>query len=260
MKQRKYPLVAMLKNSESLTVNSQEELISILYNVDYDVKRDIVSLSRKGYSVKLFSAIGNGEWIEIFEKKAYDFLEVKGKIVIDIGANIADSSIYFAIKGAKSVVALEPYPKNYQIAMENIELNDLTSKIAIIQAGAGSKDDSILLDPKYAGTGQPLNVSSSGESVNIITLHSLLERYNIESAVLKMDCEGCEYDTILSASEDTLKRFSRMQIEYHYGYQDICQKLRQIGFQVSVKKPIYQKNEFARNKHMYVGYIYAKYV
>jgi FkbM family methyltransferase len=259
MKQRKYPLVAKLRNKESIMIKSREEIISFLNNVDYDYKNNIVSLNRKGYSVKLFSAVGNGEWLEIFEKKAYDFLEVKGKIVIDIGANIGDSPIYFALKGAASVVALEPYPKNYQIAKYNIELNNLTSKIILLQAGVGPKDESILVDPSYEGTGQPLKVSASGETVKVISLQSIIENYKIQSAVLKMDCEGCEYDAILSASESTLKRFSRMQIEYHYGYRDICQKLKQIGFEVSVKKPTYQRNEYAKNKHMYVGYIYAEY-
>jgi FkbM family methyltransferase len=259
MKLRKYPLVAKLRNKESILINSREEIISFLNNVDYDNKNNIVSLNRKGYAVKLFSAVGNGEWIEIFERKAYDFLQVKGNLVIDIGANIGDSSIYFALKGAASVVALEPYPKNYKIAKYNIELNNLTNKITILQAGIGPKDEHIFVDPEYAGTGQPLKVSSSGETVEVFSLQSILDKYNIQSAILKMDCEGCEYDAILSASDSTLKRFSRMQIEYHYGYQNICQKLKQIGFEVSVKKPTYQRNEFAKNKHMYIGYIYAKY-
>jgi predicted RNA methylase len=46
----------------------------------------------------------------------YRFLRVEGKIVIDIGVNIADSSIYFALKGADKVIAIEPFPRNYETA------------------------------------------------------------------------------------------------------------------------------------------------
>ena len=53
----------------------------------------------------------------------YDFLPVKNRVVIDIGADIADSSIYFAMIGAKKVIALEPFPKNFEVAQKNITLN-----------------------------------------------------------------------------------------------------------------------------------------
>ena len=45
---------------------------------------------------------------------------LEGRTVIDIGANIADSSIYFAFEDAAHVIALEPYPTNYRIAKKNI--------------------------------------------------------------------------------------------------------------------------------------------
>ncbi|MBA3750557.1 MAG: hypothetical protein H0X03_06660 [Nitrosopumilus sp.] len=87
----------MLRNKDSIIVKNREQLISILNNVDYDDKNNSISLDKKGYPVKLFSSVSNKEWIEIFEKKAEDFLDVNGNVVIDIGANIGDSSIYFAL-------------------------------------------------------------------------------------------------------------------------------------------------------------------
>ena len=54
-----------------------------------------------------------------------------GKPIIfwDVGANIGDSSIYFALKGAKKVIALEPLPANYEMAVKNIELNNFKNII-----------------------------------------------------------------------------------------------------------------------------------
>ena len=257
VKQNKYPLKVILKNNESKVVLNREHLTPFLYGVDYDQEEDIVILDNLGYPAKLFSAIGNGELVPIFNNKDYDFLNVKGRTVIDIGANIADSSIYFALEDAEHVIALEPYPKNYQIAKKNIALNDLSSKITLLNAAGGAKDKEIFINTSYCGICKPLEASSTGENITIISLNTLVRKFNLNAACLKIDCEGCEYDMILNASADILKRFSRIQIEYHYGYKDLYNKLKTCGFEVQVTKPIYIKNELAKRRSMYVGYLYA---
>jgi hypothetical protein len=68
------------------------------------------------YNIKLFTVIGNGEIIGVFLKKSYVFFDVTDKTVNDIISNIADSSIYFALEGASSVIALESCVKNYNMA------------------------------------------------------------------------------------------------------------------------------------------------
>jgi len=43
---------------------------------------------------------------EIFEEEDYKFLNVKDKKVLDMGAFVGDSAIYFILKGAKKVYAI----------------------------------------------------------------------------------------------------------------------------------------------------------
>ncbi len=93
--------------------------------------------------------------------------------------------------------------------------------------------------------------------VPLKTLETILKENNFEPTLLKLDCEGCEYDTILSSSEETLKNFSHIQIEYHYGYKNLKQKLESCGFDVSITKPNFIKNKQA-DKTMFFGYIFAK--
>jgi hypothetical protein len=45
-----------------------------------------------------------------------------------------------------------------------------------------------------------------------------------------MDCEGCEYDTILPSTADTLKFFSHIQVEYHQGLPESKRKTREEWF------------------------------
>ena len=48
--------------------------------------------------------------------------------------------------------------------------------------------------------------------------------------------EGCEYN-LLKEDNNTLKKFKRIQIEYHYGYEKLKEKLEEAGFTVSYSTP-----------------------
>ena len=74
--------------------------------------------------------------------------------------------------------------------------------------------------------------------------------------LLKMDCEGCEYN-ILNESNDVLRKFNRIVIEYHNGYENIKTKLEGVGFNVKFTKPHawYDKDT---DRNLIQGYIYAR--
>lgn len=63
--------------------------------------------------------------------------------MLDVGANIADSCIYFASRGAEKVIGVEPLLKNYEIAKENIKLNNYSNIITLVLAGCSAKEGSI---------------------------------------------------------------------------------------------------------------------
>jgi len=57
---------------------------------------------------------------------------------------------------------------------------------------------------------------SSRRSIESITISDIIDRFGIDpnDAVLKMDCEGCEYDVILNDYEH-VKLFDEVVFEYH---------------------------------------------
>src|SRR5487761_1165183 len=63
-----------------------------------------------------------------------------GKTVIDAGSYTGDSAVYFATNGATRVIGLEPYKDNLDLALENVKLNKLGSKITLLQAVLYTKD------------------------------------------------------------------------------------------------------------------------
>ena len=196
---------------------------------------------------------------EQFIEEQYGWLDVKEKEVIDIGANVGDSAIYFALKGAKHVYAFEPYPYSYAIAMQNIKLNKMQDKITLLNEGCSSKDGKIKINAEYKNLGgTDLKNFKNGTNINITTLSEILKRFEIaEEAVLKIDCEGCEYGILLETKNSDLRQFKQIQIEYHYGYLNLERKLEDAKFEVDQMKPRYMKNIDAENKEMFLGLMYA---
>jgi FkbM family methyltransferase len=239
-----------LNNRRYLIPNDKNELRAHMIGWDYDSKLDKIILPESG--LQFYNGISNGDLFNIFYEKDYDFLPVKDRVVIDIGANIADSSIYFAMSGAKKVIALEPFPKNFEIAQKNITLNGFTDKIELLNAGCcGGQSKDMVLDASANGVGCQTMQSSLGSNIHFYTLRELIDKYNIDSpAVLKLDCEGCEYDIILSNGKTVLDKFSHIQVEYHYGFGDLKKHLVDANFSVSHTDPKYDNG-------MEIGWIYA---
>lgn len=197
---------------------------------------------------------------EVFFLRAYEKLQVNGKAVLDVGANIGDSAIYFALRGASHVYALEPYPYTWDIAVQNAEANRLGGKITILNAGISDKPGSIIIDPLFQNSSSSgLWGFKSGKTVPLLTLEELAKEYGLEGAALKMDCEGAERCALLAADSKTLRRFSSIILEYHYGYKDISGKLRAAGFRVELlNRPSYGYNPLAPDPHFITGLLYAE--
>ena len=172
---------------------------------------------------------------EQFLEGQYAWLDVKGKDVVDIGANIGDTAIYFALKGAKHVYAFEPYPYSYNLALKNIKLNRLQDKITLLNEGCSGKEGIIKIEEKYKNMGNTaLKEFNKGKEIKLTTLGEIIKRFNLNSdSVIKIDCEGCEYAVLLKAKEADLRRFKQMQIEYHKGYLNLKKKLEKAGFSVT---------------------------
>ena len=201
---------------------------------------------------------------EEFVEEIYKFLEPRKKIVVNVGASIGDSAIYFALKGAKHVYAFEPYPYSYSIADWNIKKNNLENKITLVNAGCGKRG--IIHIPintenyiSSAAKTFTIKRTSKAKDIQILSLEEIIDMFNINEGVLEMDCEGCEYSAILESSNRTLRKFSRIIIEYHHGYINLVKKLKTAGFEVKYTLPAnfgYDPKKIAPVS--YVGMIYAK--
>lgn len=216
---------------------------------------DAITIMYKTIPIKLYGWYKSA-FTEIFFDESYSLLPVNGKTVVDIGANIGDSAIYFAIKGAKRIIAVEPFPKNFEIAKKNISLNNLIEKIDLILGAITKEEEEINVDPNYVGTdpgttyvkhGSSIINVKDGIQISTFTLENLIDVKKIDDAILKVDCEGCEYDIVLNSGKKILRKFSHIIIEFHKGYIDLKECLEKCGFFVRIKKSKRQ-----------IGFLYAE--
>ena len=241
----------------------RKELFKINNNASYEIKNNIFELEYQNRKVYFYydsdKQISNTITLikENFINEQYKWLNVKGKDVVDVGANIGDTAIYFALKDAKHVYAFEPYPYSYNIALKNINLNHFEDKITLLNEGCG-KTGFITIKEDYENTGgTDLKNFNDGKKIKRVSLNEIVKRFDSKDAILKVDCEGCEYDLILNASDEALNAFDQIIIEYHYGYKNLVKRLRQAGFKVKYSLPKYAHNTEAEDSNMYLGLIYA---
>lgn len=159
-------------------------------------------------------------------------------VFVDIGANIGIVSI-LALKNDPAickVYAFEPVPYTYHLALKNIELNNIPAeKIEIKNIGlgknAGHQDIqfNILRKGCATTTAQFSNTfKDKNETLTIeiasaaVELSKITFRHPDTPLILKIDCEGGEYD-IFQSLQDTeiLESVSIIMMEWHYDYERI---------------------------------------
>lgn len=140
------------------------------------------------------------------------YQNLNGLTVLDIGAFIGVTAVSFLADGAKYVWAFEPDPQHYKMALENIRRNNVKN-VALFNWGVGNGPT--MLQENFGREG-PIKIFTE-------PLPSILER--LEPDFVKMDCEGCEYETDLSGVREIV-------LEYHNGHEALTPQFK--GFAVSI--------------------------
>ena len=133
---------------------------------------------------------------DIFAEDQYEVPEalsgLRGRDVIDVGANVGDSALYFVLNGARKVIAVEPLPKVARCAEENVRLSGATDKVKVINAALSDEPVSVPCDYDVRLSGSFSTLKDSGPcKVPGVSLDDLLSMVD-DPYLLKMDCEGCE--------------------------------------------------------------------
>jgi FkbM family methyltransferase len=141
--------------------------------------------------------------------------------VIDIGGHIGFFSIYAACKAKMGkVITFEAFNENYKLLKENIDLNKI-SNITLENTAVGKENGTsrLFLSADNNTGGHSLHLKKeSGNFIDIpvMAFDEVLKKYKLEKVdYLKLDCEGAEFDILLNASEESLKKIKKIVMECH---------------------------------------------
>ena len=121
-------------DGEFIVINDRGNEVRIKYDGGYYVIN--------GYRFKIM----RGTFADTFLNEDYHDANIRNKIIIDVGAYVGDSAIYFALRGARRVIAVEPHPGAYTEMLDNIKLNNLESVIIPVNAGLASKPGKVCVE------------------------------------------------------------------------------------------------------------------
>jgi FkbM family methyltransferase len=174
------------------------------------------------------------------------FRVMPGDTVIDIGANIGSFSVFAAwLEPTSRVLCAEPLHENFALLQRNIEANGLKNveslKVAVM-AEAGEiviYHGSDQAEGSSSVLGSDVVDASRGETVRAISFADLMARVE-RCDFLKIDCEGAEFDFLLSAAAADLRKVRKIVMEYHdlhptLTHKDLVAKLEGADFRVIVE-------------------------
>lgn len=245
-----YDLQRMVSESAEyrIALMPQLKIHMTQYDILFNYMGKHIRLYHGGDHRRMMHALGAIS--EIFVDDVYGKLWLRGQTIVDIGANIGDSVIYFAAKGAKNIIAFEPFRSSFYIMRKNININRINN-VKLINNAVLDKTKIIKIpnNGTYSST-----VNSRGNTpTKVTTLKEITDNYDITDGILKIDTEGAEYDIILSQANDTLRKYRQIMIEYHYGYKNLEEKLKDAGFNVSHTRP-----KRISSNAMYIGMLSAE--
>lgn len=141
--------------------------------------------------------------------------------VIDIGAGVGDFAIYAAQCNPRGVIhAYEPFPGSFELLQQNLRLNKVSNVAAFPEAVSGQAGVLKLNMSGEAVQYSTAQASHTQDSISVpsVTLSDVLSRLNgAPCDLLKLDCEGAEYDILMKADESCWQRTRRIVLEYHNG-------------------------------------------
>ena len=201
---RLYPMkVVMKKDNAVITVYNQNHLQLLKWDNDvfYDNVERFFRINTNDGALIFYGAENNGDIPGIFYRQEYDSLNVDGKTVIDVGANIGDSSVYFAYKGARKVIAVEPNILSFNSLLKNIRTNAMNDRIVPINGALGCRDGFAKMTKLDNNNGTLFDgiqeISKPDKnSIPVMNINRIISDIHDGGIVLKIDCEGCEYNLI----------------------------------------------------------------
>jgi FkbM family methyltransferase len=161
---------------------------------------------------------------EVLGKRGYRICEeairnAQGPI-IDIGGHIGSFSLLAsAMRSTLPIYSYEPHDGNFELLKQNLKDNNVQNVTAIhaaVSDRVGEAD--LILSQQDLNHSLALAIEPTGktQTVHSTTLEKIVEENGIEHcSLLKIDCEGSEYEILYSTPKSVFEKIQAIFLEYH---------------------------------------------
>ena len=180
-----------------------------------------------GYTQRVLIRLGTTDvaaYEHVFVHDEYGFsLPNEPITIIDAGANIGMSTVYFALRyPSANIVAIEPEPTNFRMLQKN---TSCFPQITVINAALWNEGGFLNIDNTRPLWGTRVSANATGTSVRAITMAQLFDDYGIQRVgLLKVDIEGAECEIFESAGA-WLSHVDFVCIELHDRFRSGCSSI-----------------------------------
>jgi len=163
--------------------------------------------------------------------------------VIDIGAHIGLFSLLVSqLCKTGKILSFEPVSENFDLLVSNLKLNHIKNILPFNMAVSKNSGRLDLFLNNDQSAHSIFSKSSESISVESTSLQKIFEENKISSCkLLKLDCEGAEYEIIDSLPSKYLDKIQNMVIEYHLAdtkpelVKSLILKIKNAGFKIKTR-------------------------
>jgi len=209
------------KPSEKTRIALRSGAVMDLTWPEYVIVRDLLS---NGYRVRQvdrllcvekgrIKIVGPVQLVRIVNEDPSDVYkcDCENRVVLDVGAFIGDTAVFFSAWGAKKIIIYEPVVYFHEFIRMNIALNGFEAELH--EEGIGNEDGYRIIH--YDTADCIFGLEDKGEQEMRISIRSARDVIEESGAdVAKFDCEGAE-ESLIHLPDEVLRRIRYYMIETH---------------------------------------------
>jgi FkbM family methyltransferase len=170
-------------------------------------------------------------------------------LILDVGANIGVASLVLAQIPGATVIAFEPLPANATWLRENLARNAADNVNVVVKAVTGQDGTALFRSVPDESVGGQIWDGGSGETglvtVATVSLRTALAPFEgRDVALIKIDCEGGEYEIVEQLDAELAGRIRALTFEVHdrdaaRNVGTLSERLRALGYRLSSRPDLF---------------------
>jgi len=197
---------------------------------------------------------------EIFSDRDYHVLEptiVAAKTaVIDIGAHKGFFVLYARVLNPTvAIYAYEPEEGNFAELKKHLLMNRVEN-VVVKNVAVAEKEGTVTLNisaDSHNHSLVPIEGIVDGKKVNATTLEKILDKME-RCDVVKMDCEGAEFQILETAPKSVFEKVAVFFLEYH----EFSEEMRAARLKVLLEKKGYKVTAYPSRYDKRMGFLFAR--